>query len=232
MATHTIRYLRITGNFLIVPKTDLDQPAESSCWSFHDKRHPRLRTLLSYVAACTERVGLGTSVLVLPYHNPIRLAKSLSVSHWGTRRLVAMHWGRRHTLSYRRSRRLPMSACTRSSSPAIPAMSQRPFRPWRCWHGRCCRCASSAGVSSRADRPAEISVPITLEEMAYSCKQVSHQSYLISAGVVLGVQRPGLCDLRPTLEERIRESREWISTRSSGRFSPYSNPKDACPIAL
>ena len=32
-------------------------------------------TLLSYVAACTQRVGLGTSVLVLPYHNPLRLAK-------------------------------------------------------------------------------------------------------------------------------------------------------------
>jgi probable F420-dependent oxidoreductase len=33
-------------------------------------------TLLSYVAARTERVGLGTSVLVLPYHNAIRLAKT------------------------------------------------------------------------------------------------------------------------------------------------------------
>jgi probable F420-dependent oxidoreductase len=33
-------------------------------------------TLLSYVAACTQRVGLGTSVLVLPYHNPLRLAKT------------------------------------------------------------------------------------------------------------------------------------------------------------
>ena len=33
-------------------------------------------TLLSYVAACTQRVSLGTSVLVLPYHNPIRLAKT------------------------------------------------------------------------------------------------------------------------------------------------------------
>jgi probable F420-dependent oxidoreductase len=32
--------------------------------------------LLSYVAARTQRVGLGTSVLVLPYHNPIRLAKT------------------------------------------------------------------------------------------------------------------------------------------------------------
>ena len=33
-------------------------------------------TLLSYVAAYTQRVGLGTSVLVLPYHNPLRLAKT------------------------------------------------------------------------------------------------------------------------------------------------------------
>src|SRR5262245_29270325 len=33
-------------------------------------------TLLSYIAARTQRVGLGTSVLVLPYHNPIRLAKT------------------------------------------------------------------------------------------------------------------------------------------------------------
>src|SRR5213594_4028964 len=33
-------------------------------------------TLLSFVAARTSRVRLGTSVLVLPYHNPIRLAKT------------------------------------------------------------------------------------------------------------------------------------------------------------
>jgi probable F420-dependent oxidoreductase len=33
-------------------------------------------TLLSFVAARTTRVRLGTSVLVLPYHNPIRLAKT------------------------------------------------------------------------------------------------------------------------------------------------------------
>ena len=33
-------------------------------------------TLLSYVAARTRHVKLGTSVLVLPYHNPIRLAKA------------------------------------------------------------------------------------------------------------------------------------------------------------
>jgi probable F420-dependent oxidoreductase len=32
-------------------------------------------TLLSFVAARTRRVRLGTSVLVLPYHHPIRLAK-------------------------------------------------------------------------------------------------------------------------------------------------------------
>jgi probable F420-dependent oxidoreductase len=33
-------------------------------------------TLLTFVAARTRRVRLGTSVLVLPYHNPVRLAKA------------------------------------------------------------------------------------------------------------------------------------------------------------
>jgi probable F420-dependent oxidoreductase len=41
-----------------------------------DKPYYEPLTLLSYVAARTERVGLGTSVLVLPFHNPIRLAKT------------------------------------------------------------------------------------------------------------------------------------------------------------
>ena len=35
-------------------------------------------TILTYVAAMTTTIGLGTSVLVLPYHNPIRLAKVAS----------------------------------------------------------------------------------------------------------------------------------------------------------
>jgi probable F420-dependent oxidoreductase len=33
-------------------------------------------TILSYIAAVTTRIGLGTSVLVLPYHHPMRLAKA------------------------------------------------------------------------------------------------------------------------------------------------------------
>lgn len=33
-------------------------------------------TILTYVAAKTERIALGTSVLVLPYHQPMRLAKA------------------------------------------------------------------------------------------------------------------------------------------------------------
>ena len=32
-------------------------------------------TVLSYLAAMTSRIRLGTSVLVLPYHDPVRLAK-------------------------------------------------------------------------------------------------------------------------------------------------------------
>jgi probable F420-dependent oxidoreductase len=33
-------------------------------------------TILSYIAAVTTRISLGTSVLVLPYHHPMRLAKA------------------------------------------------------------------------------------------------------------------------------------------------------------
>jgi probable F420-dependent oxidoreductase len=35
-------------------------------------------TVLSYLAACTERVGLGVSVLILPHRNPLVAAKMLS----------------------------------------------------------------------------------------------------------------------------------------------------------
>src|SRR2546430_602860 len=41
-----------------------------------DKPYYEPLTLLSFVAARTLHVRLGTSVLVLPYHNPIRLAKA------------------------------------------------------------------------------------------------------------------------------------------------------------
>jgi probable F420-dependent oxidoreductase len=41
-----------------------------------DKPYYEPLTVLSHVAARTERVRLGTSVLVLPYHNPLRLAKT------------------------------------------------------------------------------------------------------------------------------------------------------------
>ena len=41
-----------------------------------DKPYYEPMAMLSYLAATTNRVSLGTSVLVLPYHNPIRLAKT------------------------------------------------------------------------------------------------------------------------------------------------------------
>ena len=40
-----------------------------------DKPYYHPLATLSYLAATTSRVGLGTSVLVLPYHNPVELAK-------------------------------------------------------------------------------------------------------------------------------------------------------------
>lgn len=41
-----------------------------------DKPYYEPLSILSYVAATTKTIGLGTSVLVLPYHNPMRLAKT------------------------------------------------------------------------------------------------------------------------------------------------------------
>src|SRR5688572_27046514 len=44
---------------------------------------------LTYLAACTTTVLLGTSVLVLPYHNPIELAKyAATLDHLSKGRLV------------------------------------------------------------------------------------------------------------------------------------------------
>jgi probable F420-dependent oxidoreductase len=40
-----------------------------------DKPYYHPLAILSYLAATTKRVALGTSVLVLPYHNPVELAK-------------------------------------------------------------------------------------------------------------------------------------------------------------
>src|ERR1700712_4398317 len=34
--------------------------------------------LLSYIAACTTRIRLGTAVVVLPWHNPVLLAEQIS----------------------------------------------------------------------------------------------------------------------------------------------------------
>ena len=46
-------------------------------------------TLLSYMAAITERVRLGTSVIVAPLRNPVQLAKSLSsLDHMSAGRLI------------------------------------------------------------------------------------------------------------------------------------------------
>ena len=35
-------------------------------------------TVLAYIAACTERVRIGSTVLILPYRNPVVLAKMLA----------------------------------------------------------------------------------------------------------------------------------------------------------
>ena len=46
-----------------------------------DKPYYEPLTVLTYVAAKTTTIGLGTSVLVLPYHNPIRLVQLDHMTH-------------------------------------------------------------------------------------------------------------------------------------------------------
>src|SRR5437899_332017 len=54
-----------------------------------DKPYYHPLATLSYLAATTRRVSLGTSVLVLPYHNPVELAKyAASPDHMSGRRAI------------------------------------------------------------------------------------------------------------------------------------------------
>lgn len=56
------------SDHLILPRGSTSPPE-----SFHDPL-----TVLTWAAAATRRVGLGTSVLVAPYRHPVALAKSLA----------------------------------------------------------------------------------------------------------------------------------------------------------
>jgi len=54
-----------------------------------DKPYYDPLTMLTYVAAKTETIKLGTSILVLPYHHPIRLAKiAATLDHLSQGRLI------------------------------------------------------------------------------------------------------------------------------------------------
>ncbi|MDP6548600.1 MAG: LLM class F420-dependent oxidoreductase [Dehalococcoidia bacterium] len=54
---------------IIVPNAEVDRFGAA----FYDPF-----SVLAYVSACTSRVGLGSSVFILPYRNPIQVAKTLS----------------------------------------------------------------------------------------------------------------------------------------------------------
>ncbi len=40
---------------------------------------PNVVQLLTYFAGCTQRVQLGTAVIVLPWHDPVRVAEEISM---------------------------------------------------------------------------------------------------------------------------------------------------------
>ena len=88
--------------------------------------------LLSYVAARTARVRLGTSVLVLPYHNPVRLPKTAA------------------TLDVLSGGRLILGVGVGAVENEMEVMGSDPreaWPPWRWLAARCCprsRAAQSA----------------------------------------------------------------------------------------
>ena len=91
---------------------------------------------LTWAAAVTERIGLGTSVLVLPQHNPLELANMLAsidslsggrLTHRRRRRLVATRV-RRPRLRLRESRR----AHRRDHPAAADRVARRPVVVPRC----------------------------------------------------------------------------------------------------
>ena len=54
-----------------------------------DKPYYQPLATLSYISATTENILLGTSVLVLPYHNPVELAKyAATLDHMSVGRVV------------------------------------------------------------------------------------------------------------------------------------------------
>lgn len=67
MAAERLGYHSIwVSDHIVIPNEAIDRFGEV----FYDPL-----AVLAYVAACTERVQLGSSVLILPYRNPIQVAK-------------------------------------------------------------------------------------------------------------------------------------------------------------
>src|SRR5215471_4630481 len=67
------------SDHIVIPRTELDTFAHG----FGDPTHIgsliyEPLTVLAFVAACTNRIRLGTTVIILPYRNPLVTAKVLS----------------------------------------------------------------------------------------------------------------------------------------------------------
>lgn len=74
------------SDHIVIPKSHVGQFSET----FYE-----LFTTMGYIAACTERVSIGTSVIVLPYRHPVTTAKQIATADQlsGGRLIIGVAFG-------------------------------------------------------------------------------------------------------------------------------------------
>ncbi len=68
----------LAGDHVVLPTGGTDQYPYTADGSFQrptDEPFLETMTLLGYIAACTESIKLGSTVIILPYRNPVVQAK-------------------------------------------------------------------------------------------------------------------------------------------------------------
>ena len=68
----------LSGDHILLPTGGTSQYPYTADGSFSrpaDEPFPETMTLLGFLAACTDRIRLGSTVIILPYRNPVVQAK-------------------------------------------------------------------------------------------------------------------------------------------------------------
>ena len=133
----------LAGDHIVLPTEGTNQYPYSADGSFSrpsDEPYLETMTLLGFLAACTSRIKLGSTVIILPYRNPVVQAKmfaSLDVLTNGRPRAGS------RPVSPGSATAPPSRVATRRTSVLMPIAST-------CGPGAkgCCRCATPAPTSA------------------------------------------------------------------------------------